>query len=126
MEFTTTDVLADNRVRNLDVIRTTVGNQVASPVKALERPRIGPPSFEVIVRQVAVFQILVVHVGYLQLATSGRIQPIANIEHVGVIEVNPRYREIARRMLGLFDNPGQLPLLAELRNTEPALGRALP
>ncbi|MNG24828.1 hypothetical protein D3C84_1095940 [compost metagenome] len=64
--------------------------------------RIRPPAVQYVIGKEAEFNIGIVHVRNLELATTGRLQRFNDIEHLGVVHVNTRYSIIALRLLRLL------------------------
>ena len=71
--------------------------------------------------------VVVVHVGDLELAARGRLERRDDVEDVGIVEVDPGDREFARGGVRLLDDVRDPPSAVEVRDAEVAemLGVAL-
>jgi uncharacterized protein (TIGR01777 family) len=82
--------------------------------------RVPPEALEDVVCDETLGDVVVIHVGYLELAAARGLQRRDHVEDTGVVQVDARDAIGARRLLGLLDYPQDLSRVVELRHPEVA------
>src|SRR5882762_4561156 len=73
--------------------------------QAFKRAGIGPPAFDNVPAQIAGFNVGVIHIGDLELASPARLQRFDDIEYAVVIHVNAYYRILRFWFRGFLFDP---------------------
>src|SRR5262249_58530546 len=81
---------------------------------------VAPEAVDDVVLHLALADVVVVHVGDLELPAARGHERLDDVEDIGVVEIDAGDGELARRRLRLLENALHTPVAGELRNAEMA------
>ena len=96
-----------------------LGGQLGCPEQRGDGPGVGPVALVDRAVETAIGDVVVEHVGDLELATAGRQQVVDDVEGVRAQEVDPDRDQVALRMLGLLLEADDVAVRPELGHPEP-------
>src|ERR1700730_3276975 len=82
------------------------GHELVGRVQRIEGSGVRPPAVEPVETERALAEVVIVHVGDLQLAAGAGTQGPDDVEYLGVVEVDADHRQIAGRLPPLLDDEG--------------------